>query len=173
MFYSLDTPFSVDYSLTERPNHLRLYGGPYTLSVPASPTMFLRKQTHRFCTWETKLSFQPTSEHAEAGTVVWWNYFTHSSLGIRKRGDQRIIRFQPSEGDAIEATLEATGDIVLIIECGNEYRFGYRSPSSSETIWIGSVANHVATKAPPVGAPFTGMICMKFSGSLYQILIQK
>lgn len=167
MFYSLDTPFCVDYSLTERPNHLRLYGGPYTLSVPASPTMFLRKQTHRFCTWETKLSFQPTSEHTEAGTVVWWNYFTHSSLGIRKRDDQRIIRFKPSEGGAIEATLEATGDIVLIIECGNEYRFGHRSPSSSETIWIGSMANHVATKAPPVGAPFTGMIRMKFSGSLY------
>jgi beta-xylosidase len=162
----LDTPFSVDYSLAERPNHLRLYGGPYTLSVPASPTMFLRKQTHRFCTWETKLSFQPTSEHTEAGTVLWWNYFTHSSLGIRKRDDQRIIRFKPSEGDVIEATLQPTRDIILVVECGNEYRFGYRDPSSEETIWIGSVANYVVTKAPPVGAPFTGMICMKFSEGL-------
>lgn len=166
VFLLLDTPFSVDYSLTERPNNLRLYGGPYTLSVPASPTMFLRKQTHRFCTWETKLSFQPISEHTEAGTVVWWNYFTHSSIGIRKQGDQRIIRFKPSEGDVIEATLDPTGDVVLIIECGNEYRFGCRDPSSEETIWIGSVANHVATKAPPVGAPFTGMNCMKFSERL-------
>jgi beta-xylosidase len=37
---------TTDYSLTERPNYLRLHGGPYNLSVPASPTMFLRKQTH-------------------------------------------------------------------------------------------------------------------------------
>lgn len=160
MSYLLDTPFSIDYSLAERPNHLRLYGGPYTLSVPASPTMFLRKQRHRVCTWETRLSFQPTYEHTEAGTVVWWNYFTHSSLGIRKLGDQRIIRFKPAEGDMIESILEATGDIVLVIECGNEYRFGYRDPTSSETIWIGSVANDVATKTPPVGAPFTGEIPM-------------
>lgn len=157
MCYLLDTPFSIDYSLTERPNHLRLYGGPYTLSVPASPTMFLRKQLHRFCTWETQLSFQPTSEHTEAGTVVYWNYFTHSSLGIRKRGNDRVLRFTPSDGDMIERTLEITGDIVLVIECGDDYRFGYRDPTSSETIWIGSVANHVATKAPPAGAPFTGM----------------
>ncbi|KAJ5364879.1 uncharacterized protein N7496_010592 [Penicillium cataractarum] len=157
-WYRKNTPFTLDYSLTERPNHLRLYGGPYTLSVPASPTMFLRKQTHRFCTWETQLSFQPISEHTEAGTVVWWNYFTYSSLGIRRQGENRIIRFQPSEGEIVEKNLELTGDIVLVIECGNEYRFGYRDPSSSEIIWIGSVANHVATKAPPVGAPFTGMM---------------
>jgi hypothetical protein len=65
----------------------------------------------------------------------------------------------------IERTLEITGDIVLVIECGDEYRFGYRDSTSSETIWIGSVANHVATKAPPVGAPFTGM-CLPETGKI-------
>jgi hypothetical protein len=66
----------------------------------------------------------------------------------------------------IQKSLDLTGDVILVVECGNEYRFGYRDPSSSETIWIGSVANHVATKAPPVGAPFTGMIGFKFSKGL-------
>lgn len=147
----------MDYSLAERPNHLRLYGGPYNLSLPACPTLFLRKQTHNSCTWETKLSFHPTSQHTEAGTVVWWNYFTYSSLGIRKGdGPGRRIRFRPSEGDVIEKTLDATSEIVLVIECGDEYKFGYCESSTSEICWIGTISNGAATKAPPVGAPFTG-----------------
>lgn len=160
LIFALDTPFTVDYSLTERPGHLRLYGGPYNLSVPASPTLFLRKQTHRFCTWETKLTFQPSSEHTEAGTVVWWNYFTYSSLGIRKQGDGRIIRFRPAEGEVVEHQLGLTTDVVLLVECGNEYRFGYREYTSQQINWIGTVSNKAATKVPPVGAPFTGRNCL-------------
>ncbi|KAJ5693464.1 hypothetical protein N7462_002887 [Penicillium macrosclerotiorum] len=157
-WYRKNTPFTVDYSLSERPGNLRLYGGPYTLATPASPTLFLRKQTHQFCTWETSLLFQPISEHVEAGTVVWWNYLTHSSLGIRKQGNNRIIRFQPSEGSVIEKELSDTGSVILIVECGDEYRFGFQEETSSHPIWIGTVANKVATKTPFVGASFTGMM---------------
>lgn len=155
-----DTPFTVDYSLTERPGYLRLYGGPYNLSVPASPTLFLRKQIHRFCTWETKLTFQPTSIHTEAGTVVWWNYFTYSSLGIRKKGDDRIICFRPSEGELVERQLDLATDVVLVVQCGNEYRFGYRESSSPQITWIGTLSNKAATRSPPIGAPFTGTSCL-------------
>lgn len=154
----LDTPLKTDFSLTERPNHLRLYGGPYHLSVPACPTLFLRKQTHQFCTWETRLSFLPLSEHTEAGTVVWWNYFTFSSLGIRAQSGRRIIRFQPSEGNSVECHLDSTTDVILVIECGNCYRFGYRLVTESHIHWMGRVTNRDATKAPLVGAPFTGMM---------------
>ncbi|KAJ5577461.1 Concanavalin A-like lectin/glucanase subgroup [Penicillium hispanicum] len=157
-WYRKNTPSTMDYTLTERPSHLRLYGGPYNLSVPACPTLFLRKQTHRYCRWETKLSFHPTSEHTEAGTVLWWNYFTHSSIGIRKKGGHRVIHFQPSEGDTSQKTLGDTEYVTLFIECGNEYRFGYREPTDSDVHWIGIVTNRAATKAPPVGAPFTGMM---------------
>ncbi|KAJ5466640.1 hypothetical protein N7539_009369 [Penicillium diatomitis] len=157
-WYRKNTPLSIDYSLTERPNHLRLYGGPYTLSVPACPTMLLRKQTHRLCTWKTKLTFHPASEHTEAGTVLWWNYFTHSTLGIRRQAEHRILRFTPSEGKSIEVCVESTEDVVLLIECGSKYRFGYQTSASAETLWMGAVSNEVATRAPPVGAPFTGMM---------------
>lgn len=147
-----------DYSLTERPNYLRLYGGPYNLSVPACPTMFLRKQTHRVCTWETRLSFQPTTHETEAGTVLWLNYFTYSSIGIRKDNKGRILRFRPSEGDIVERRLNTKDDITFTIECGEEYRFGYREDTESDIHWIGSVSNRAATAAPPVGANFTGMM---------------
>jgi beta-xylosidase len=154
----IDTPFVNDYSLTEQPNHLRLYGGPYNLSVPASPTMFLRKQTHRHCRWETMLSFQPTAEETEAGTVVWLNYFTYSSMGIRKDSKGRFIRFRPSEGDVVEHRLDTNTAVTLTIDCGTEYRFGYHEGTESDIHWIGSVSNSVATAAPPVGANFTGMM---------------
>ncbi|KAJ5864106.1 Concanavalin A-like lectin/glucanase subgroup [Penicillium soppii] len=122
------------------------------------PTMFLRKQTHRHCTWETQLSFQPTSYHTEAGTVVWLNYFTHSTLGIRKDENGRFIRFKPSDGDTVEHRLKPTTDIVLTIDCGSEYRFGYRENTESNIHWIASVSNRSATATPPVGANFTGMM---------------
>ncbi|KAJ5661448.1 uncharacterized protein N7477_009064 [Penicillium maclennaniae] len=155
-WYRKNTPFTVDYSLTERPNNLRLYGGPYNLSIPACPTLFLRKQTHRYCTWEIELTFEPISDYTEAGTVCWWNYFTYSSIGIRKRGNNRVIHFRPSEGDKVERKLNSS-TVVLVVECGNEYRFGYRE-STNHVEWIGSVSNQAATRAPPVGASFTGMM---------------
>jgi hypothetical protein len=102
------------------------------------------------------LDFQPTSEYTEAGTVCWWNYFTYSSIGIRKRGDDRIIRFRPSEGETVERILGSSA-VVLVVECGDEYRFGYRE-STDHIEWVGSVSNQAATRAPPVGAPFTGKL---------------
>lgn len=156
--YKTDTPFVKDYSLTERPNHLRLHGGPYNLSVPASPTMFLRKQTHQLCRWETKLSFQPMIDETEAGTVVWLNYFTYSSIGIRKDSKGRFIRFRPSEGDVVEHRLDIKTDVTLTVDCGTEYRFGYCESTESDIHWIGSVSNSAAMAAPLVGANFTGMM---------------
>ncbi|KAJ6096997.1 Concanavalin A-like lectin/glucanase subgroup [Penicillium sp. IBT 16267x] len=157
-WYRKNTPLINDYSLAERGNHLRLYGGPYDLSVPACPTLFLRKQIHRFCTWETKLSFQPDSGNTEAGTVLWWNYFTYTSLGIRKRGKSRILRFQQSSGSLVDHTLSWTSEVVLVIECGDQYRFGYRDSTDPEITWIGAVDNVTAARSPPVGAAFTGMM---------------
>ncbi|KAJ6179016.1 Concanavalin A-like lectin/glucanase subgroup [Penicillium mononematosum] len=157
-WYRKNTPFVTDYSLTERPNYLRLHGGPYNLSVPASPTMFLRKQTHHFCRWETRLSFEPTAAETEAGTVVWLNYFTYSSIGIRKDGKGRFIRFRPSKGDTVERRLDTKTAVTLTVDCGTEYRFGYREGTQPDVQWIGSVSNNTATAAPPVGANFTGMM---------------
>lgn len=153
-----DTPFTNDLSLTERPGYLRLYGGPYNLRVPACPTLFLRKQTHRFCTWQTSLSFHPTSEHVEAGTVLWWNSFTKSRIGIRKTGNGHIVRFQSSDCVVEQRELKSTTEVVLFIECKERYRFGYRESSDTDICWLGEVEAHTATEAPPVGAQFTGMM---------------
>lgn len=164
-WYRKNTPVVRDYSLTERPGYLRLYGGPYNLSVPACPTLFLRKQTHRFCTWGTRLSFHPRNQECEAGAVVWWTYFTYSSIGIRRGKDgQRIVRLRSPGGEVVDFGLRHfQSDVRLVIECGDSYRFGFQELSDVESDnglvqWIGEVDNSSMTAAPPVGVAFTGMM---------------
>ena len=163
-----DTPLKVDFALKGEPNHLELYGGPYTLSAPAAPTMFVRKQTHRQALWTTQLNFQPTSNRTEAGTTVYWNYLTYSSIGIRLVGQQRSIRWRPAEGEECILPLRTSeNDVFLAIDCQPmSYRFGYvemgqdRSDSQDLTRainWIGEVSTAVMTQDPKVGAAFSGM----------------
>ncbi|KAL5363734.1 glycosyl hydrolase [Aspergillus floccosus] len=168
-WYRKNTPVKTDYSLTERPGYLRLHGGPYNLSVPTCPTLLLRKQTHRVCTWETRLSFCPSSPHTEAGTVVWWNYFTYSSIGISlsARGGPRVVRWRSVDGHYTDLHFSSpTSEVIFVIECGDRYRFGYREvDEATDTVqWITEAKNTDLTNASlPVGAPFTGMMLGLYS----------
>lgn len=90
--------------------------------------------------------------------MLWLNYFTHSTLGVRSDDNGRFIRFEPSEGDPVEHRLELATTLTLMIDCGAEYKFGYREDTKADTCWIGTVSNTDATAAPPVGANFTGMM---------------
>lgn len=156
--------------MTGVPQHLELYGGPYNLSVPAAPTIFLRKQSSRRTLWSTQLGFRPGSIRTEAGTVVWWNYFTYSSIGIRRAssGNGRFIRFRPAEGDVVEIPLEtADADVLLLVDCQDlTYKLGFReahhakeaSRNLEDVTWVGSVSTAVMTRDPQVGAAFTGMM---------------
>lgn len=89
--------------------------------------------------------------------MLWWNYFTYSSVGVRQRGGARVIQFQSSEGHIIQKILSGSDDVTLFIECGTEYRFGYQEVTDLEINWIGTVSNKAAVKLPAVGVPFTGM----------------
>ncbi|KAI5296073.1 hypothetical protein KEM52_005808 [Ascosphaera acerosa] len=155
-----DVPFAQDYTLVERPGYLRLYGAAYTLASPACPTILLRKQQHRTTTWRTQLDFKPESAFVEAGTALYWNYYTFSSIGVRLANDGsgvRLVRFTPAadsldsetQPPVVEQVLEDTcAEVQLAVECSEtHYRFGFRS-----------ITTAVMTRAPPVGAPFTGMM---------------
>ncbi|KAF4544217.1 Glycosyl hydrolases family 43 [Lasiodiplodia theobromae] len=167
-WYRKNTPVVEDFSLTERRGFLRLYGGPYTLSTPACPTLFLRKQTHDPVTWETKLSFRPDSPRTEAGAVVYWNQHTYSSIGIRKTPGNRtpggrIIRFRNAEGETTDYELQSLeSDVVLTIKSDHGYELGFRElglqSEKVEVKWLGRVSSEVMTRNPDVGAAFTGMM---------------
>lgn len=191
MLILIDTPKKRDYSLTESPSCLRLHGGPYGLSDPACPTLFLRKQSERFCTWETRLSFTPSSLYAEAGTAVWMDYFTYSTIGIRLKdynssGNndslkentlRRIIRFTPPAGSGVDVTehelKSLDSDIILQINCGDRYRFSFREIIDSNTTtqdqfqYLGEVTNEIMTRSPPIGLQFTGVMLGLYAFGTY------
>lgn len=52
--------------------------------------------------------------------------------------------------------------VLLVIECGEQYRFGFGEDDSPtfpcQITWVGEVSNNTMTRAPPVGASFTGMM---------------
>ncbi|KAL4742679.1 glycosyl hydrolase [Aspergillus similis] len=210
-WYRKNTPLKKDYALlstqpdrnTRTNGSLRLLGAPYTLSTPSCPTLFLRKQSARYCTWETKLRFFPDSVNVEAGTAVYLNYFTFISMGIRlssshaetkersledvgEKERKRIIRFTPSNthktpgfsSNAVDFPLvSSTSAVVLRIECGDSYRFGFREvradadtdpgakqPEMRDVQWVGEVSNRALVEAPlPIGAPFTGVMLGLYS----------
>lgn len=187
-WYRKNTPLKKDYTLLcsqsgNKVGRLRLHGAPYTLSTPACPTLFLRKQTHRFCVWETRLKFDPDSVNVEAGTAVYLNYYTHVSIGVRLHpssesspdGTTRSIRFTATNTglgtQSVDVPLVSPdGDVILQVQCGDTYRFGFRevlpavADAGLETHWVGEVRNRDLVEAPlPVGAPFTGVMLGLYS----------
>lgn len=158
-----------DISLTERSGYLRLHPGPYKLSSPASPVALFRKQVHKQGIWRTRLSFLPEIAATEAGTVVYWNYFTWSSIGVRRApSGGREVTFTPVEGDKASAELKSPGsEVDLVIECQpSKYRFGYheveegarRVASEAHISWLGDIATASMIVDPPIGMSFTGMM---------------
>ncbi|KAH7073143.1 glycosyl hydrolase [Paraphoma chrysanthemicola] len=171
-WYRKNTPVRKDYSFGTRPGSLTLHGGPYTLSMPTSPTLLLRKQRHWPVVWETQLDFKPNSSRVEAGTVVWWNYTCFASIGVRlKHGNgtpQRLIRFTPptKAGEVVDAIISAEAEVRLIIDCTDtSYRFGYREVGepSEDWNWLAEVDTQVLTRSPDIGQPFTGMMLGLYS----------
>jgi beta-xylosidase len=163
-WYHKNTPLKREYSLLDRQNHLRLWGGPYNLQSLESPTMVLRKQTVIRGIWETRLEFQAQHDHCEAGTVVYWNPYTFSSIGIRRGLDvqSRVIRFQsptsPREFTTTDHPLNSMGPVKLAIRFSEAgYTLGY-AELDEEYRWLEHISMEAMTVDPPRGMAFTGMM---------------
>ena len=87
-WYHLRTPLKKDYSLSERPGSLSLYGNAYRIEDSECPSMLLQKQTGFSGDWRVKFNFAPTEAGHEAGTAIWWSQFAYASIGLRKPFDE-------------------------------------------------------------------------------------
>ena len=162
----------LECSLTARPGYLRLYGGPYRLASPNSPTALFRKQLHKEGVWRTRFSFEPESSNVEAGATVYLNYFTWSSIGVRKStsGVRQVVVNVP-EGETISVDLRTNdAEIILAIECQDlKYRFGFEEVTDVKKVasdglqWLGEASTASMTRDPPVGLSFTGMMIGLYS----------
>lgn len=83
-WYNNRTPRKQDYSLTERPGYLRIWGTPWNLTEPTSISAYFQKQVSLNTVWSTSLEFYPDVGTAvEAGTALWLDESSYQSLGIR------------------------------------------------------------------------------------------
>lgn len=74
--------------------------------------------------------------------------------------DTIVIRFQSANGTIDESEIGERSDVLVVIECGEKYRFGFRKceqSTSLRTTWV-EVSNRSITRARPVGASLTDMM---------------
>jgi alpha-N-arabinofuranosidase len=134
----LRNPDDADWSLTERPGHLRLHGSSVTLNEQDSPAFIARRQTALACRAAAQLSFTPQHENEEAGLVLRGNDKHHVALGVILRNGTRHTYLrrvadgktqEPVEYDAIPA-----GDVILsVVATPLEYEFAVQSADGTET----------------------------------------
>lgn len=119
----LRNPNPANWSLTERPGHLRLRGSPVTLDDEDSPAFVGRRQQHFDCAVRTRLEFAPARATDEAGLTVYMNPRHHYEVAVR--GMQIIVRRRIGSLVADVATAPAPrGPVTLRIEATPlTYRF--------------------------------------------------
>ena len=103
-WYNVRVPLHQCYSLSERPGCLALRGGAHDISVEHAPSILLRKQPLFDLDWSTEVSFDPTREGEEAGTLVWLTGTMYAALGIRRnaQGGLELVWRRPAELNKIE-----------------------------------------------------------------------
>ena len=110
----LRNPYAKDWSLTERPGHLRLHGSAVTLNDIDSPAFVGRRQQHFECVVTAKMEFHPGAVNEEAGLTVLIDHehhyeiarigFKESSLVVLKRtvgGMMNLAGAEPVEGPVL------------------------------------------------------------------------
>lgn len=134
----LRNPYRRDWSLTERPGHLRLRGSAVTLDEVDSPALVVRSQQHFAVRCHARLDFHPQGSNEEAGLTVRANedfrYDLAARLGESGRevllvqrvgGRSRVVRRRPlSEGPVV---LEVRASAA-------SYRFLAGSPGSLQSL---------------------------------------
>jgi xylan 1,4-beta-xylosidase len=130
-------PKERDYSLCERPGHLRLWGSPVSLNHQDSPAFVARRQTHLACSVSARVSFDPRSASEEAGIVLRANEKFHYEIGITAGAGGRRVFFRTTvNGVTVEKAGRELGrsDVVLSVDCSpRSYSFFYRPVDGEKT----------------------------------------
>lgn len=129
----LRNPDEKNYSLTERPGCLRLWGSGVTLNDKDSPAFVGRRQEDFACVASTRLDFKPQHENEEAGLVVRGNDKNHYEIGITLRDGKLKVFFRKIlDGKTIEPVhfeKIGSGDVILSVKAlPLSYKFFYSSP---------------------------------------------
>ncbi|KAJ0426194.1 putative glycosyl hydrolase [Aspergillus carlsbadensis] len=168
-WYHLRTPLKREYSLSENPGNLSLYGNAYRVYDSECPSILLQKQMELSVDWRVGLRFSPENPLEEAGTAIWWSQFAYASIGLRKseKGEYEVV-FRgytgKAEGDVFQETthpLASNTEINLLIRARPaKYELLFSLPGSDESTKLGEITSaaltvrHPGRESPNTGAHF-------------------
>ncbi|RDW87084.1 glycoside hydrolase family 43 protein [Aspergillus mulundensis] len=161
-WYALRTPLKREYSLTQTPGCLSLYGNAYRIHDPEWPSMLLQKQTEFSVDWRVGLQFSPENALEEAGTAIWWSQFAYASIGLRRAAEGGYeVRFRgyTGEGDTFEETVHAvksTALELLIRARPATYELLFSIPGERPTKLGGIASSALTVRHPGRESPNTG-----------------
>jgi alpha-N-arabinofuranosidase len=128
----LRNPYEGNYSLTQRPGFLRLYGSDVNMSNQDSPTFVGRRQTDFNCVASTLVYFEPNDENEEAGLVVRGNDRHHYEIAITQKDSKRqVLLRKVFKGGLVEPVKYVElkpGPVILSVKASPlTYEFFYQS----------------------------------------------
>lgn len=154
----LRNPYAQDWSLTERPGWLRLYGSSLTLDDQDSPAFIGRRQQHFSCKVKALLDFTPQYEGEEAGLVIMANEKHHYEIAITRVDSVRRIIVRRRIGDLVAIVASQTIDdspVELEIQASAEmYTFACTLTGQSSRKLATGAARYLSSE---VAASFTGV----------------
>ena len=155
----LRNPNWANYSLSERPGYLRLWGSAVTMNDRDSPTFVGRRQTAFTCTVSTQLDFEPQHGNEEAGLVLRGNDDNHFEIGItRANGDRQVFLRKIREGkivDSVKYMPAPEGEVILTVEAkALSYEFFFQGAGSAKTSLGTGLTKHLSSEK--IGG-FTGV----------------
>jgi len=176
----LRTPFPEElFSLTERPGHLRLFGGE-TIGSLFRQSLVARRQQDFCFTAETKLDFNPAHYQQAAGLVFYYNgskfhylHVTHDEALGRCVQVMSALPDKP-QSDAFTAPIAIPQGSVHL-RCDVDFErliFSYRMENDAEWIRLDQLfdASILSDEASAPGLPnftgaFVGMACQDMAGT--------
>ena len=154
----LRNPNDANYSLTERPGWLRLWGSELTLDDWSSPTFVGRRQQHYNMRVSALLDFNPQREGEEAGLTALMNSEHHYEIFVvREVGRRKAVVRQRLGGlkVTVAQALLSDGPIVLEIRGEKErYTFGFRQSEGSFVLLAEASTRYLCAE---VADTFTGV----------------
>ncbi|WP_147804912.1 glycoside hydrolase family 43 protein [Alkalicoccus halolimnae] len=164
-------------SLSERPGYLRLYGRE-SLSSVHQQSLIARRQTSFYCTFETKIDYDPEYYQHKAGLVVYYDtedhvylHVTHHELKGRVLQILRTVSGNYEEVLLPPLRISQTGSLYLRGEIHeDELQLYYRDEEMNDWSKIGPVLDttHMSDDSAPdvrFTGTFIGMASQDYSGS--------
>ncbi len=156
----LRNPHETDWSLSQRPGWLRLYGSPVALYDTASPAFLGRRQDAFDFSASSLVDFVPQSPNEQAGMTVLMNNQFHYDLVITMHNGRRCVAVMKQVGDMFEEIYSApVDDNPLRLEIssdGQTYTFRYQTQSEQATLASG-LCRLICSEIADPGNAWTGV----------------